>query len=71
MKWIPIDPDNLPDGEVLAACFDKNSPNYKDKFIGYLNFGHFGLQRQVYCDNNGTQFLNSPTHYIDINQYDL
>ena len=35
-KWLKIDKDNLPKGEVVAACFDETSRFYGGKFWGEI-----------------------------------
>jgi hypothetical protein len=66
MNWEPINKDNLPDGWVLAACFDKESKNNRQKSIGslYLWNGLICL-----CDDEYT--IHGVTHYIDIDKFDL
>jgi hypothetical protein len=64
MHWLPIDPDNLPEGEVLAARF--NGDGFKFKQLGFLSKEN----GRIHCVKNGS-LLKNCTHYIDINKYDL
>lgn len=68
LQWVPIDPENLPEHNVLAACFDKNSAFYGHKMIGLLmeNNAYY----KVTCDNE-SEHIGTCTHYIDINNYDI
>lgn len=69
MEWIPIDPENLPVGEVLAANFKVGSFGYREKMVGWL--GNIRLNTSgVYCDSEGGT-LNDVTHYIDIHKFDV
>lgn len=65
-EWIPIDKDNLPEGEVLAACFDKTKDAYKRKVIGEIEI----WERRICCRGDMPYLINC-THYIDINKYDI
>ena len=65
MNWIEI-PDNIPEGEVLAANFKPRTYGYKEKNIGYLQLEGNGT---VTCDGEGC-ILENCTHYIDINKFD-
>lgn len=66
MIWIPIDPENLPVGEVLAANFEVGSNNYRKKLIGYLE----RVAGSVVCDSEDT-LIYDVTHYIDIHKFDV
>lgn len=66
MEWIKIDPDNLPNAEVLAACFDQKKTDYCQKVIGDL----FKTDKYVYCDGD-SRIITFVTHYIEINKHDL
>ena len=63
MEWLPIDRENIPDGEVLVANFNKGSYGYKEKIIGYVN--------DAFCCENLHQSLDGCTHYIRLSDYDL
>ena len=65
MEWIPIDPQNLPEGEVLAANFKVGTYGYREKLLGYV--GKDGLG--ILCDAYTT--LRDVTHYIDIHKFDV
>ena len=70
MKWIPIDPDNLPKGEVLAANLEPGTHGYSEKLLGYLRFIESGQGETVICEDD-QQLIYGCTHYIDINKFDL
>lgn len=58
-KFIPVDPDNLPDEEVLAI-------GYQDGvLVGYLYYHKF--RNEVTCDNSNTE-LGDVTAYIPVSQ---
>lgn len=63
MKWLKIDFNNLPEGEVLAANFNKDTYGYREKIIGYLVADDI-------CEND-YEILENCTHYIDLKKYDL
>ena len=65
MKWKRIDPDNLPEGEVLAACFEENYMFFQSKMIGRLE----KYMWRVDCFENDN-VLPNVTHYIDIHDQD-
>lgn len=67
MKWIPINPDNLPQGEVLAGNFQKGTFGYLEKIVGILYKDEY---EEIACSAEDT-ILENCTHYIDINKYDL
>lgn len=67
MHWLPIDPDNLLEGEVLAGNFDKDSGYYKDKMIGKVRRVEDNMVR---CKDR-IGYMMFCTHYIDINKFDL
>jgi hypothetical protein len=64
MHWLPIDPDNLPEGEVLAARF---GDGFNFKHLGYLSLN----QRCIIMCIKNNSILTGCTHYIDINKFDL
>jgi hypothetical protein len=64
IKWLEIDPENLPENEVLAANFGGGF-GYKEKLIGYILVMEEGLQ----CESDH-ELLQGVTHYIDINAFD-
>lgn len=64
--WIPIDPDNLPVGEVLAANFKVGSISYRNKLLGYLE----RVTGRVICDSE-YEVIYDVTHYIDIHKFDI
>lgn len=66
MTWLPIDPDNLPEGEVLAGNFEPGTQGYKEKIVGYCNVTVHG---NAFCESEGEVLLNV-THYIDIHKFD-
>jgi hypothetical protein len=65
MKWIKLEIGNLPEHEVLAANFAKETYGYKEKSIGYV----FDNGEMISCD--ATELLENCTHYIDINKHDI
>ena len=67
MKWIEINKSNIPENEVLAANFEKNTYGYKEKIIGYLSKNDNDF---IDCENDN-QLLENATHYVDINTFDL
>lgn len=68
MKWLPIDKDNLPKGEVLAANFTPSKYGYEYKIIGYLRINND--DGSIECaDDEG--YLENCTHYIDLSKFDL
>lgn len=67
MEWIPIDPENLPVGEVLAANFKVGSLDYREKLVGYVDVELDGI---ITCDSDDTT-LENVTHYIDIHKFDI
>lgn len=67
MKWTPIDTNNLPDKEILAANFKQGSYGYKEKLLGYIGVGDDG----VICCENDNEVLENCTHYIDLSKFDL
>lgn len=71
MKWIPIDPNDIPEGEVLAANFDPNTYGYKEKIIGKIStaMGTSGKDRLLVENDHET--LYHVTHYIIMDQYDI
>ena len=67
MEWIEINPNRLPDHEVLAANFRLGTYGYKEKILGYLSRdGDGGVTAE--SDN---EVLENVTHYIDINKFDI
>lgn len=70
MKWILIDVNNLPDGEVLAANFNKGKHGYKEKLIGYLYIKNSFSGLIIQCEDDH-QVLEHCTHYIDIHKFDV
>ena len=67
MEWIPIDPDKLPVGEVLAANFKVGTYGYREKLVGYVDVELDGI---ITCDSDDTT-LENVTHYIDIHKFDI
>jgi hypothetical protein len=65
--WTPIDRDNLPDHEVLAANFKEGSYGYKEKLIGYLEEYGDGIIGASSQD----EVLENITHFIDLKKHDL
>jgi len=57
LKWLKVDPNNLPSGVVLAI----------DKGGTYI-FGRYfkTAQKGIICIDNGGEFLKDATHYIPI-----
>ena len=71
MEWIKIDKDNLPKHKVLGACFDRNNNDYyKRKALGVLYQYMDGTITLDGADDYCC-FIENPTHYIDINKFDL
>ena len=66
MKWIEINPEKLPEIEVLGANFKPGTYGYKEKLIGWLGKNAEG----IYCDDE-YQILENCTHYIDIHKFDI
>lgn len=53
IKWTEIDPNDLPEGQVLVFC------------EGSLLVRQLSLHRgQVICEGEGTVVYEDPTHYI-------
>jgi hypothetical protein len=69
MKWIKIDPNNLPDREVLAGNFKQGTYGYTEKNLGYLVLSE-NRSEGVICDNENVE-LHNCTHYIDIHKFDI
>jgi hypothetical protein len=69
MEWIKIDPNNLPDREVLAANLKKGTYGYTEKNLGYLELSDNEYEG-VIC-NNEYEELHNCTHYIDIHKFDI
>ena len=67
MKWIPIDPDNLPKGEVLAINFDPAASGYKEALVGHLRQEKGTHVTCVICEDNW-QVVSGCTHYTDVNK---
>jgi len=65
MIWIPINPDELPEGEVLAANFKMGSYGYREKLVGWI-----GRINEPFCESDAA-LLPDVTHYIDINKFDV
>lgn len=65
MKWLKIDPDNLPTGEVLSACFEPHTAGHGQKMMGYIS----NTGACLVCDNE-SETLHDITHYIDIHKHD-
>jgi len=63
MKWLIINKDDLPIGEVLAANFNSGTYGYKEKALGYLEEDN-GM---IVCD--GAERLDNCTHYIDLDRF--
>lgn len=61
MHWRKIDPQNLPEKQVLAANFQKGSYSFRYKLVGRL----FSEDNQVWCQTD-FQSLEHGTHYVDI-----
>jgi len=66
MEWIPIDPDKLPVGEVLAANFKVGSLDYREKLVGYMG----SEDGDIFCESDAA-LLPDVTHYIDINKFGI
>lgn len=61
MKWIKIDKENLPEGEVLATCLDAYDGEYEKLLIGRLELN----DTDVECVGSRGAYLFYATHYID------
>lgn len=66
IDWLKIDRENLPENEVLAACFEKGEYGYGEKIVGYLHQDGGA----IVCENDG-ESLGYITHYIDIHKFDV
>ena len=65
MEWIKIDKNNLPKGQILAACFDLKISKGNWKIIGYLRL----YKNSVWCFSDCEEI--QVTHYVDIDKFDL
>ena len=65
LQWVPIDPGNLPRGEVLAGNFDESYPYTGLKLIGVLAHS----KDAIVCRHDVQQI--EATHYIKIHDYDI
>lgn len=73
MKWIKINPDELPNGEVLGACFDDLEATNKEKMIGRILKDEYNNPVIIAYDMNSPEPcpMSFPvTHYIDIHNHD-
>lgn len=68
MEWLPIDINNLPKGEVLAANFKSRSYGFREKLVGHLHINE--VLDVVTCTAEDT-ILYDCTHYIDIHKFDI
>lgn len=68
MKWIEIDPNNLPTGEVLGACFKERTHSFGEKLVGYLKSATSFRGWMIVCESD-TEELENVTHYIDIHEH--
>lgn len=62
ITWIKIDKDNLPNGEVLAACFGENSIYFDQRLFGTLSISSWG---SVYCKHHYFCLFDC-THYVEV-----
>ena len=69
MYWKEVDPQNLPQSEVLAINLrSPDALDYQEKGLGYLSYD---LGR-VWCHNKfGEITLISCTHYIEIDKISM
>lgn len=70
MKWLPIDPSNLPEGEVLGANFKPETYNYTQKILGFL-YSNGIEDNSIICEAETGVCVQNCTHYIDIHSFDL
>lgn len=68
IAWTPIDPANLPKGEVLAACFETAHDFFNMKLYGEVAEMRVGSKSVMRCRSDYGQLLFPVTHYIDINK---
>jgi hypothetical protein len=66
MKWININANKLPLGEVIAANFRPFTYGYKEKLIGSL----YSKDGMVVCENE-YELLENCTHYILLSKFDI
>ncbi len=64
--WIKIEPNHLPQGEVLAGNFRQGTYGFKEKLIGYVCLVHHS---EIVCEA-GSEVLENVTHFIDIHKED-
>ena len=70
LQWHKIDPDNLPEHEVLAVNFTPDTLGYKKKMLGEIRKSLL-REGKITCTSKQGGILLNCTHYIDIHQYDL
>lgn len=68
MRWVEIDPNNLPENEVLAANFKKGTFGCKEKLIGFIGINK--RSNEIICASDESE-LENVTHYIDIHKFDI
>lgn len=67
MKWLKIDLNNLPKGEVLAANFKEDTYGYEEKILGSIYVSDEG----VLTAESENEVLENVSHYIAIHDFDL
>jgi hypothetical protein len=68
MEWILLDPNNLPEKEVLAANFKSGTFGYKEKLVGYLGVDE--RNNNIVCEAESV-ILENCTHYVDLEKFDI
>jgi hypothetical protein len=63
IKWIIVDINNLPSGEVLCANFEGGTNGFGEKIVGYIH-NYFGKLHGV----SESESIPNITHFIDIHK---
>lgn len=66
VRWVKIDRENLPKGEVLTICLNEKSRFYKERFYGKLRTYY----NQFICSSSHSSLINV-THYLDISKIEV
>lgn len=65
MKWIRIDPANLPKGQVLASNFQPGTADYKENLLGRLHL----LENGDIIVEEGDSKVTGITHYMSLTKF--
>lgn len=69
MEWTPVNPDRIPDSEVLAANFKKGTYGHKCKILGLLRTNDDSVTG-VSADSE-YDTLDNVTHYVELKKHDI